>query len=351
MNSMITFGQAIPTNVIIGSSPARPSTSPTIIYHLEHRRIATPPKSSPSDQESSCLNESPEQSAVTNPAAVAPPGAPHADEIPGDLYCPKCGYNLRGLTSDKCPECGYDVTIVRRAESLLPWVNREKLGWLRAYWKTVWMVIFRSEQFSLEICRPVSEPDARRFRLVTMLHAYVPLVLLTVLWPIGDFNSFKITADFAGYGLIVAIQLGIIACIVLTTAVPHYALYHRDIPLVKRNRAAVLALYACAPLAWMFLVALFATIGVALTGMYGDEFGPPLSASACFITAFVLFVAILAALLMDLHRNVRRMFRESGPVWWVTFKLSVLWFFAGFVTLIGIPLAYLLLAVVFYSLT
>ncbi len=146
---------------IIGASPARPGASTTIIYHLAHGRIPIPRKSSPNDQEKSCLNESPAQPILTDPPAV--------NEIPGDLYCPKCGYNLRGLTSDKCPECGYDVTIVRRAESLLPWVNREKLGSLKAYWKTVWMVMFHAETLSLEICRPVSEPHARRFRRATML--------------------------------------------------------------------------------------------------------------------------------------------------------------------------------------
>ena len=297
------------------------------------------------------MNESPEQPTSTNPAAVAPAAPPAADEIPGDLYCPQCGYNLRGLTSDKCPECGNDVAIVRGGESLLPWVNREKLGLIKAYWKTVWMVIFRSEQFSLEICRPVSEPHARSFRRVTILHAYLPTFLLTVLWAIADFDSFKATTDFAGYGFIAAIHLGIITCILLTTALPHYTLYHRDIPLVKRTRATVIALYACAPLAWTFLVAIFAAIGVALTALRGDEFGPTLDAAACFIAAVGLFVAILVALLMDLHRAVRRMFRESGPVWWITFKLSVLWFFAGLVALIGIPLAYLFLAVVFHSLT
>ena len=300
------------------------------------------------------MNEAPQQPKFSDPTAVAPhapANMPAALEIPGDLYCPQCGYNLRGLTSDKCPECGYDVAIVRRGESLLPWVNREKLGWLKAYWKTVWMVMFRSEMFSLEICRPVSEPDARSFRRATILHAYLPMVLLTVLWAIADFDSFKATAEFAGYGLIVAFHLGIFTCILLTTALPHYTLYHRDIPLVKRNRVATIALYGCAPLAWTFLPALCAAIGIALTALSGGEFGPPLTAMGFIIASAGLFVAILGAMEADLRRNARRMLRDSGPVWWITIKLSVLWSFAAFFTLIGVPLAYLFLAVVFYSLT
>lgn len=347
MTHLTTFTPELATTDIIGNSPTRPRISTTIIYHLAYKRIATPRKSVPSDREPSFLNELPQQPTVTNPAAVAP----DANEIPGDLYCPKCGYNLRGLTSDNCPECGYDVTIVRGAESLLPWVNREKLGWLRAYWKTVWMVMFRSEIFSLEICRPVSEPDARSFRRATILHAYLPFVLLTAFWAIAHFDSFKATADFAGYGFIAAIHLGIITCILLTTALPHYTLYHRDIPLIKRDRAAVIALYGCAPLAWTFLPVLCGAIGVALTVLSADEFGPPLTALGFFIASAGLFAAILGAMEADLHRSARRMLRDCGPVWWIRIKLSVLWSFVAFFTLIGIPLAYLLLAVVFYSLT
>ena len=30
-----------------------------------------------------------------------------------DLFCPNCGYNLRGIDSERCPECG--VVIDREA--------------------------------------------------------------------------------------------------------------------------------------------------------------------------------------------------------------------------------------------
>ena len=30
---------------------------------------------------------------------------------PGELCCPKCGYNMAGLSATKCPECGAEFTI------------------------------------------------------------------------------------------------------------------------------------------------------------------------------------------------------------------------------------------------
>lgn len=35
----------------------------------------------------------------------------------GDFYCPKCGYNMAGLSATNCPECGAEFTIdqLRRA--------------------------------------------------------------------------------------------------------------------------------------------------------------------------------------------------------------------------------------------
>ncbi len=32
---------------------------------------------------------------------------PHWDSVDGDVVCPMCEYNLRGLTEPRCPECGY----------------------------------------------------------------------------------------------------------------------------------------------------------------------------------------------------------------------------------------------------
>jgi hypothetical protein len=65
-------------------------------------------------------------------ASAAPPAADPLDPGPKglaeDLPCPRCQYNLRGLTVPRCPECGYhfawsDVPRIR-AELL----EKKKLG-------------------------------------------------------------------------------------------------------------------------------------------------------------------------------------------------------------------------------
>ncbi len=45
--------------------------------------------------------------------------------IDEDLYCPQCGYNLRGIPEDRCPECGfgYDRGAIR-SESISEAFNR-----------------------------------------------------------------------------------------------------------------------------------------------------------------------------------------------------------------------------------
>jgi len=67
--------------------------------------------------------------------------SPYAD----DLYCPECGYSLRGLTSDRCPECGLRLDFIESAVSLIPWERRRELGRIRAYWQTVLMVLTRTK--------------------------------------------------------------------------------------------------------------------------------------------------------------------------------------------------------------
>lgn len=261
--------------------------------------------------------------------------------IVGDLYCPECGYNLRTLTGDRCPECGEDIQVVRRRGSQIPWTYRDKEGSFRAYWKTVWLVIFRNKRFCLEINRPVDAREARLFRWVTVLHAYLPLLILTLAGALMGYGAFTLEVwVYAG-----VIHLGIVACIVWITAVPYYALYHRDAPLEKQHRAAVLTLYSAAPLAWMFLVMLLAIAGmIAGQTLHGNY------DLVCYLSAGGVLVILLAVMVSEVQRLINRMFPDPRTVLRMTLKLAGLWLGAVFLTLVGIPLAALLLALVFYSL-
>jgi len=53
-----------------------------------------------------------------------------------NLFCISCGYNQRGITTNRCPECGQDFTALPPSTSRLPWLHRRHLGLLRAYWRT-----------------------------------------------------------------------------------------------------------------------------------------------------------------------------------------------------------------------
>jgi hypothetical protein len=264
-----------------------------------------------------------------------------AAAIEGDLYCPECGYNLRTLTSDRCPECGYDIQIVRQRQTQIPWVYRDNKGAFRAYWKTVWMVTFQHKRFCLEISRPVDLAHARWFRWVTVLHAYLPVMLVTLAVAAPDPGVFTAeTCVSTG-----VFHVGIMAFILALTAIPYYGLRHRDVPLEQQHRAAVLMLYASGPLAWMFVAALLAIAGLACAAAGLEDWDAIFYLSTCAAVMILLMI-----MLTDVLYVVKRMLHEPGAVFWISAKLIVFWCVAGFLTLVGIPFVATFLAVVFYSL-
>ena len=198
-----------------------------------------------------------------------------------DLFCPDCGYNLRGVTSDRCPECGYGLQSIRSDVSGIPWVHRKKLGWFRAYWKTVALVMFRQKRFCDEMARPVSYPDSQRFRWVTIVHAYVPVLLATLfvyltvspkpepsapfaqMLPAGMIRS---TLSLPEQAYVEVWPMAILhLCFLLflgaATGVPSYFFHPRNVPTPLQNRAVALSYYMCGPLALTVLPII--TVGVA----------------------------------------------------------------------------------------
>lgn len=175
-----------------------------------------------------------------------------AETIAQDLFCQECGYNLRGLTSDRCPECGEGLGGIRETRPQIPWVYRRETGWLRAYWRTVYHVLFREKQFCEELCRPVSYRDAQSFRWVTVLHAALPAIMISVVLvvapPTGPLLKELKEVFAAGWPLIVW-NVSLLLWLAAATGLPSYFFHPRGVSVERQNRALALSYYACAPLA------------------------------------------------------------------------------------------------------
>lgn len=174
-----------------------------------------------------------------------------------DLFCPECHYNLRGIDSERCPECG--VTIDRAAlaalgASRIPWTHRRRIGRVRAYVRTLWMVIARPGLLGAQSARPVSYPDARMFRVVTVALAYLPFLVLGIFWGWNGKTVHGPCAPFLNrpgdLALTLIAGLTGLAC---ATGVQAWFASPRCLPVVQQNRAVAIIQYACAPLVMLAL--------------------------------------------------------------------------------------------------
>lgn len=180
----------------------------------------------------------PHDSAAGPTAAGTDPGP-----VPEGVVCPDCGYDLRGLLSDRCPECGGDILALRRQESFLPWRHRAERGRLRAFWQTVWWVTFCPRRFRREVAVPQPLTDARRFWLVSYVHVVAVLTLLgaAAYW----YASATESADFGAWPW-VAIGCGAVVALITLWLLPGLATYFlqtRRFSAEYEERVRALSLY------------------------------------------------------------------------------------------------------------
>jgi hypothetical protein len=173
--------------------------------------------------------------------------------LPIGAACPDCGYDLRGSTSTRCPECGFLLEVLRIRESQIPWSHRRQLGWFRAYWKTVWLVLRHPKRLCLEMSRPVSYPDSQSFRWVTLLHAYLPVVAGCAAGYLAERLDGSAVEE-AGWWLIAGVLTWSLLALVLLPGLASYFFQARSLPIEQQNRAIALSYYAWAPLAAWLLV-------------------------------------------------------------------------------------------------
>ncbi len=199
-----------------------------------------------------------------NPADVKPAEAPAPEAMlarealrPG-IACVSCGYDLRGLTSERCPECGVSIVGLHSGQSLIPWVHRKHLGLWRAYWKTVWLVVRRPRHVDCEAERKVLYADATRFRWVTAAFATLPALLLIAVDAILLFASGGSSRGPDPETGVWRMTNILVIWILLMAGMPgasSWAFVTRRHNVERQNRLVALSLYAWAPLALLAIAA------------------------------------------------------------------------------------------------
>ena len=315
------------------------------------------PPSSPSGVPDSSASEC-GQAPTSGERGPAPEPWDRSDPIETDILCPSCSYNLRGLTSDRCPECGLALDAIRSHTSQIPWVHRKKIGWYRAYWKTVWFVTTRRRQMSTETARPVSYKDAQKFRWLTVLHAYLPILAATAVlyaqapasWtaPGSSFPGLMATRPawlalaFLEIWPVALVHLGILLWLAAATGVASYFFHPRNLPVHLQNRAVALSYYANAALAFTFVPLL---VGWTISESFGID-----SWLTITLVAVMLFIQLGAWWFDSVGMLVRTPGIRSARVRVMAVLLPVLWLVLAVVIIPGVPALILVALLVLDSL-
>lgn len=205
--------------------------------------------------------------------------------MPEDSACVGCGYDLRAISSDRCPECGTWFDATGELTPTLPWAHRRRLGRVRAYWKTVWLLTRRPSRLGAEISRTVDLAGAKSFRRVTLAIAFLSLAVTAYaarqMWSMHPQDQSPNAVEHA-MNQLSDVELGDLAGLLIwnwsfavsllvlwltlisTTATAAWFVQTRKMETVRWNRAGALAFYTCAPLG---LMPLAAAIGWAVFGI------------------------------------------------------------------------------------
>ena len=261
-----------------------------------------------------------------------------------DAFCPHCGYNLRGVASRRCPECGKPFDPAKLATSLIPWVHRRRIGRIRAFLKTVMMATFRPRRLSLEMVRPASYSDARRFRWTVIILVALVLTLMH-----GAYVGYVETGRRLATLLIVVTAPFAIACtavLALGTALPSWFCRPKHLEPAQRCRASTLSHYTAAPLALLILPGAYCMAWRLSLVSGRDPFAslPAALRMAWIIPLIVVmllwFTGVLTTISITTHRST------SGAAL-IGVAILVLWPLLGAI-LIGLPAAAIMYWILMY---
>jgi hypothetical protein len=282
-----------------------------------------------------------------------------------DLFCPNCGYSLRGITSPRCPECGHELDWKTLGVSRIPWVHRRAIGAIKAYWRTVWLTMLDSRAIADDVHRPVSFEDAQRFRRITVMLAWLPLAAAATVGffaitfemtnsPLDVWDRGTAAQQFAFVLEWLMLPIGWLSLYLFLraiTGVQSYFFHPRSLPVIRQNRAVALSYYACAPLAWTPVTSAAIAIWIVIAATGTMDRSPLL---LVIIGSIVVF-GLLALQTVGWWLNTMRLLRRTtqcgeARVWTMGFVLPATWFLLLVIVAAGIPAAYGFVCLVVLSL-
>jgi hypothetical protein len=236
------------------------------------------------------------------------------DRLEPELYCPECGYDLRGRAGEICPECGLHFDPSTLSQSRIPWTHRRRIGNARAFLRTVWQATWRGGDLLKELSRPVTHEEAQRFRwlsaVISALHIMVVLLTgillagsqavlprLNLGWtgaaapPRGAFDLFL--PWVAGILLPPVLPIAWLLFIAMLSGVQSYWFHPRSIPVVRQNRAVTISYYAVSPLIWLPLPVLLFLGAIALELAVGGQANRAMTTGEVRLYVAMLIAAIL----------------------------------------------------------
>jgi len=91
----------------------------------------------------------------------------------GERTCLRCGYDLRAMVERRCPECGLPFDPDAPPPPAVPWSRRNQIGFLRAYYGTVLLVVAHPRTFAEQAWRRtmLDWDEGESFRRTTVVLA------------------------------------------------------------------------------------------------------------------------------------------------------------------------------------
>jgi hypothetical protein len=198
------------------------------------------------------------------------------------MYCPGCGYDLRGLSSTRCPECGLTINAVHAG--IIPWERRKGIGYFPSFFRTLVIATFGPTRLARAAGAPIDLRSARLFRWIVRALVIPPILTLFALtvYRHGGPDCLAIVHGIDGpaqaWGPFLqpfflwtvgatfwpTLPVGLIMSVVLATGISHW-LFMKQLDPMRRNRAMTFSFYLCAPLGWTLIPCLVFSAAMVLS--------------------------------------------------------------------------------------